>query len=395
MTLNPPDLSNPQILAKLPPTELVAIILRQQQEIHQLRQELNLAQVVEAERSTPTDRNGQTSGNLHAPVPHLVIKSETTNCTLPLVGSSCWTIGRSEDNAVVVPDRWMSRNHAMLQSMGAGEFYLIDLGSRNGTFVNGRRVSVPVALQNGDRLTFGQTELEFYCAPPLRLEESAISFMGEKTAATALLHVRRLISILVVDIRGFSILSRRLDERLLSEVIGTWFHRAGEIIREYGSWVDKYIGDAVMAVWIHGTQNVPPEEMQRIFQALRALHEMTSQLHLHYPLPFPLRIGAGINTGYAMVGNTGSGDRPDYTALGDTVNAAFRLETSTKQLGLDIALGVTTYQYLDPRERHHLPFQSYIVNLKGYDVPVPAYAGSFADLDTFLQSGTRVDDTLY
>ena len=57
----------------------------------------------------------------------------------------------------------------------------------------------------------------------------------------------RLISVLVADIRDFTVLTRQTDEKVLSEAIGTWFKRAGEIISEHGSWVDKYIGDAVMA----------------------------------------------------------------------------------------------------------------------------------------------------
>jgi adenylate cyclase len=72
-------------------------------------------------------------------------------------------VGRSDDNNFVLSDRWISRNHAMLQCTETGDFYLIDLGSRNGSFVNGRRVSIPVTLRNGDRLTFGQTDLEFHC----------------------------------------------------------------------------------------------------------------------------------------------------------------------------------------------------------------------------------------
>lgn len=274
----------------------------------------------------------------------------------------------------------------MLQWMETGEYYLIDLGSRNGTFVNGRRVSIPVTLQNGDRLTFGQTELEFFC-PVHRSDEDTTSDLDSKEfTATATLHVRRLISVLVIDIRDFTVLTRQLDEKLLSEVIGTWFRQAGEIIREYGSWVDKYIGDAVMAVWTHGAQGVDRDEVLRICQAVNALQKMTSNLYHQYPLPFPIRIGAGVNTGFAMVGNTGSGDRPDYTALGDTVNAAFRLESATKQLCLDIALGETTYQYLSS----HLPgvnfFEQYTVDLKGYDSPTPTHACSFLDLDRFLNS---------
>jgi adenylate cyclase len=328
------------------------------------------------------------------PTPHLLLRTDSGYRRLLLTGSNCWTIGRSEDNNFVLPDRWISRNHAMLQYMETGEFYLIDLGSRNGSFVNGRRVSIPVTLNNGDHLTFGQTELEFYCPVPSHPkpeeDEDGAAMDSREFTATATLHVRRLISVLVVDIRNFTGLTRQLDEKILSEMIGTWFRHAGDIIREYGSWVDKYIGDAVMAVWIHGTQEVDDTEMLRILNALSALHKMTTDLYNQYPLPFPLRIGAGINTGYAMVGNTGSGDRPDYTALGDTVNAAFRLETSTKQIGKDVAVGKTTFQCLSPLGADDQLFGQYTVNLRGYDNPAIAYACSFSDLDTFLKKKEEV-----
>jgi adenylate cyclase len=273
----------------------------------------------------------------------------------------------------------------MLQQMETGDFYLIDLGSRNGSFVNGRRVTVPVTLRNGDGLTFGQTELEFYCPSNDPTIPDGKANSSQDFTATATLHVRRLISVLVVDIRDYTVMTRQLDEKILSEVIGTWFRRAGDIIREYGSWVDKYIGDAIMAVWIHGSQEVDHAEMMRVAQAISALHKMTSQLHERYPLPFPVRVGAGVNTGYAMVGNTGTGDRPDYTALGDTVNAAFRLESATKEIRMDVALGEVTYKYLVESMQHADLFQQRKVELKGYDVPTITYATVFSDLDKFIR----------
>lgn len=317
---------------------------------------------------------------------YLVLQTESGTRHLSLAGSNCWTVGRSDDNNFVLPDRWISRNHAMLQCMETGEFYLIDLGSRNGSFVNGRRVSVPVTLHNGDLLTFGQTELKFYCpSVEAAVSSSSNNSDSQDFTATATLHVRRLISVMVVDIRDFTVMTRQIDEKVLSEVIGTWFRCAGQIIGEHGSWVDKYIGDAVMAVWIHGTQGISTDEMLRIVSTIGALHKMTSQLHEQFPLPFPLRIGAGLNTGYAMVGNTGTGDRPDYTALGDTVNAAFRFESSTKQLGLDMAIGETTYEYLTQIGATEQIFKRYTVNLKGYDSPTVTYAGTFSDLERFLK----------
>ncbi len=272
----------------------------------------------------------------------------------------------------------------MIQVTESGEFYLIDLGSRNGTFVNGRRVSVPVTLSNGDLLTFGQTELRFYCPETKPPSGDAANSTRELTA-TATLHLRRLISVMVVDIRDFTVMTRQVDEKVLSESIGTWFRCAGEIIGKYGSWVDKYIGDAVMAVWVHGAEGVDAQAMLNILQAVDALAKMTGQLHKQFPLPFPLRIGAGLNTGYAMVGNAGTGDRPDYTALGDTVNAAFRFESSTKQLGLDVAIGETTYEALQGLPGVNELFHRYTVTMKGYETPIVTQATTFSSLERFLQ----------
>ena len=315
--------------------------------------------------------------------PHLVVKTESGNRHLPLVGSSCWTIGRTEDNNIVLGDPWISRNHAMLQYTDTGDFYLIDLGSRNGTFVNGRRVSVPVTLRNGDLLTFGLTEMDFY-SPSAKNARAYISSDTADLSVTATLHVRRFISVMVVDIRNFTRLTQQMEDAALSAMIGTWFREVGKIIRQHGSWVDKYIGDAVMAVWFHGAAGVNQDELMPILHTLNDLHKMTRDVARQYPLPFPLRIGAGVNTGYAMVGNTGSGDRPDYTALGDTVNAAFRLESCTKQIGRDIALGETTYQYLSNFGIPAMLFKEHQVHLKGYEMPTLTYACSFAELDEFL-----------
>ncbi|MGK7873117.1 MAG: FHA domain-containing protein [Xenococcaceae cyanobacterium] len=316
--------------------------------------------------------------------PYLLLHTVKRNCYLPLVDRCCWKIGRSKDNNLVIREPWVSRHHAMLQSTENGEFYLIDLGSRNGTFVNGRRVSVPVILHNADRISLGKTKLEFHCPPPARqANESKNSLALDPLASTV--HVRCLMSVMVVDIRDFTLLARQLNENILSFLIGSWFRKAGEIIRDSGSWVDKYIGDAVMAIWFHGQKEVIKEELVQIFQAVSQLNKMTADLSSQYPLPFGLRIGAGVNTGYAMVGNTGSGDNPDYTAIGDTVNTAFRLESVTKKIGLDIALGETTYDYLSKYEKVQQDFHQYMINLQGYENPIITYGATFNNLDDLVK----------
>ena len=320
------------------------------------------------------------------PIPYLLLKTESGNRCLPLLDSNCWTLGRGSKNNFIITDQWISRNHAMLQCKNDGDFYLIDLGSRNGSFVNGRRVNIPVILKNQDRITLGQTELVF--SSPYKQHQVRQREKDRADTLTHALYVRQLMSVMVVDIRDFTVLTRRLNEDILSAIIVSWFHQAGDILREHGSWVDKYIGDAVMALWFHGDNegdSLQKEQVVQIFQAISDIYKMTVDLGNQYPLPFPLRIGAGINTGYAMVGNyTGKGDRPDYTAIGDTVNAAFRLESATKQIKRDVALGEMTYKSLSSFGKAQSRFQEYVVDLKGYETPNLAYAATFEDLDNFL-----------
>lgn len=316
--------------------------------------------------------------------PYLIQNTENGQRQLSLVDGNCWTVGRGDDNQFVVKDRCISRNHAMIQFTDAGDHYLIDLGSSNGTFVNGRRVNIPVTIQDGDTITFGQTEFEFHA--PKGTETLGID--SETTidgTVTSILHLRKLMSVMVVDMRNFTILTRQTNENLLSEVMSAWFRNAGAIIRNRGSWVDKYIGDALMALWFHNGETVTKQEIMNILLALDDLNKMTKELSQHYPLPFELKIGAGINTGHAMIGNAGSGDQPDYTALGDTVNAAFRLEAITKELNAEIALGASTYRYLAPLLGKHRVFKECSVELKGYDTPAIVHATNFGPLNAFLQ----------
>lgn len=319
--------------------------------------------------------------------PYLLHRTAKEDRNLPLVGKTYWTVGRGKDNDFVISDQCISRNHAILQSTGNNEFFIIDLGSRNGTFVNGRRVSIPVTLKDGDRVTFGKTDVQFYC-PAASGEATLRNNPENRDTLTSVLHERRLMSVMVVDMRDFTVLTRQLDEETLSALVGNWFRKAGDIIRDSGSWVDKYIGDAIMAIWFHGQEEVQEEELMQIFKAVSALYKMTEQMSDQYPLPFNLRIGTGINTGYAMVGNTGSDEHPDYTAIGDTVNAAFRLETATKEIGLDIAIGETTYQYLSAFKDVQKLFHQHKVMLKGYDKPTITYGITYKFLDVFLGENT-------
>lgn len=106
-----------------------------------------------------------------SPMSLLIIYNPIGQLQVPLVGKQTWTIGRSPDNAIVLPDRWASRNHAQLRATGSGEFYFVDLGSGNGSVINGERVTMPVILKDGDLITIGHSQLEFQ----YRSNESALN----------------------------------------------------------------------------------------------------------------------------------------------------------------------------------------------------------------------------
>src|SRR5579863_10005492 len=86
---------------------------------------------------------------------------ETNGRRFSLSDGQSWAVGRGDGCAVMLDSRSVSRLHALIQKRDSGEFALVDLGSRNGSFVNNKRVSLPLVLRDGDRLVLGDQELQF------------------------------------------------------------------------------------------------------------------------------------------------------------------------------------------------------------------------------------------
>jgi adenylate cyclase len=292
-------------------------------------------------------------------------------------------IGRSDKNNVVLTDDLASRNHAMLQRSDEGKFYITDLGSSNGTFVNGGRISAPVVLRHGDKIRIGSHEFTFH-------RESAVEpppvEQPDELQSTNILFAQSLITVLVVDIRDFTGLGRRLDASKLSLVTGTLFREGGKALQERGAWAQKYIGDAVMAVWLHKKRAPELRELTAVFDGLSRLIAIAGGLQAQFGLDAPIRLGAGINTGWASIGNVGSMASSDYTALGDVVNKTFRLESATKDIPCDIALGQGTYEFLAGLAGLEPLFNVCTVKLKGYDEPATAYATHSTSIPSVLEA---------
>lgn len=292
----------------------------------------------------------------------------------PLERLAVCRIGRAAHSTIVLTDSLASREHAMIRRDATGHCILSDSGSRNGTTLNGRPVTTPTRLSDGDVIRIGTQELIF------RRAAEEVAAEEEASPATMIHLANSLISVLVIDIRGYTVLSREIGEERISAVMSELFSKAGELLFRNKSWSQKYIGDAVMGVWVHNQPHVSSQELAAIIDTLAELRLIIEPLSQRFGLPRPLAFGAAINTGYAQIGNMGSAAISDFTALGDTVNKAFRLETASKELLCDLVIGRATLDYLQPpMRREQLPPTS-DVSVKGYDTPETVYRLMFSDL---------------
>jgi adenylate cyclase len=282
-------------------------------------------------------------------------------------------IGRGEQSSIVLTgDVKVSRNHAVVQRMDTGEYYLTDLGSRNGTVLNGRLVVSPTPLRNGDIIRMGGYEFVF-----VQEEEAAFAPLPSLTEEnTTVLVSMRLLTVLVIDIRNFTGLTMELGESKTSEMMGSLFHAAGVVLTRNGSYAQKYIGDAVMAVWVHDSDRPVQKDLLSIFHALCGLAGIIGGLQAQFVLRAPVRFGAGVNSGVAALGNLGSAGLADHTAMGECVNKAFRLETASKELGVDVVVGRDTFGFLDTVPDIREILEPATAHLKGYLSPEPVHVAS-------------------
>jgi len=150
---------------------------------------------------------------------------------------------------------------------------------------------------------------------------------------------RRYCTFLFTDVRGFTAMSEKLEPEEVTEIMNKALTIQADAVKKYGGMVDKYIGDAMMAIF-NAPINLPNHETLAVLCA-EEIQENIKKADLS------VEIGIGVNTGYAVIGNMGSNTRFDYTAIGDAVNLAARLESSTKEVGQDIVIGYNTINAKD------------------------------------------------
>ena len=152
----------------------------------------------------------------------------------------------------------------------------------------------------------------------------------------------RYATFLFTDVRGFTSMSESLPPEQVTYIMNKALTAQQAAVQKYGGMVDKYIGDAMMAIFNAPLDQADHEEQAidcglQIIENMEALNQEMKQEGLP-----EIAIGIGINSGNAVIGNMGSESRFDYTAIGDAVNTAARLESATKEQKVDLLIGEST-----------------------------------------------------
>jgi adenylate cyclase len=179
---------------------------------------------------------------------------------------------------------------------------------------------------------------------------------------------KRYATFLFTDVRGFTSMSEKLEPEEVTYIMNKALTAQQKAVQKHGGMVDKYIGDAMMAIF-NAPLDLEHHENKAIDCALdiqKNMEDLNVEM-AEKDLP-PVAIGIGINTGYAVIGNMGSEQRFDYTAIGDAVNTGARLESGTKEAGVDLLIGYNTAIKSDYRLRLLEPLK-----VKGKDKPLEIY----------------------
>jgi len=258
---------------------------------------------------------------------------------MPIAGSC--SFGRANTNSVVVNDDKISRRHAMVHAQGEGEFWIIDLGSANGTYLNGRRMTAPCRLSDGDRIELGAHRFTF------RQPQAMPNDQADLTTERTIHDVKSMTCwLLVADIEQYTQFIQKMPADEVSRMTGRWLADCKQLVEDHQGAINKFLGDGFFAYW-PANEGASAAHVSRAFTALAARQAQAAlrfRLVLHYGKVFVG--GASIN---------------EESLMGPEVNFTFRIEKVASRLGaprlLSAAAQAEIKSLLPTRElgRHPVP----------------------------------------
>ena len=225
----------------------------------------------------------------------------------PLVGKT-FSLGRAKGNNGVFGSAKVSRRHALVHAQGGFEFSLVDLGSSNGTHLNGRRVIQPIPLQHGDVIQIGEQNLVFRLEMPRETEDQMYVTETQLTVRD----VSELTCwFLLLDIENFVKLTGDIPAGELARMVGVWLAECQWIIENNGGTISKFLGDGLLVYW-----NAKLCSGENVSGALNALQALQSRRQPAFR--WVLHFGKAVFGSAAAAG--------ELSALGQDLNFLFRME---------------------------------------------------------------------
>lgn len=252
---------------------------------------------------------------------------ESSNGQRTVLGASCF-LGRSASCEMVLAHEKVSRQHALLQRQNENEFWLIDLGSVNGTYLNGQRVRHPCRLADGDSIAIAGFTLDFHC-------QAAPGRSGAEPTTEPTVHEVRSQTcwLLVADIEGSTLLLRKLPAEEAPRVTGKWLAACGRILKEHRGTINKFLGDGFLAYW--PATSTPPQSVADALLALKQLQDRGDP-----PFRIVLHSGQVSVSGIASLGEEG--------LSGSDLNFVFRMEKLAAKLSASRLLSESAHEKLAP-----------------------------------------------
>ena len=198
-------------------------------------------------------------------------------------------------------------------------------------------------------------------------------------------HVEREMAVLFLDVRSFTSLSEGLTPKESFDFVNAFLAQIGPVVREYGGFVDKYIGDAVMALF--------PEAADNALDAAIALHQQVRRFNERRAraLLRPISVGVGLHFGRLMLGTIGEQKRLETTVIAGAVNIASRLEQLTKTFGAQIVISSAVVAAMTERQKYHLRSLG-TIHIRGLSGELEAFEVCDADEPEVLLAKMSVAD---
>ena len=178
------------------------------------------------------------------------------------------------------------------------------------------------------------------------LDPRQVKKLQENPGLLKLQGERKTATFLFTDVRGFTAMSEKMPPEDVAEIMNIALTEQVKAVQENEGMVDKFIGDAMMAIFnapidLARHEDKAVKAAMDIMEGMKKANKKLKEIGINHEI----KIGIGINTGKAVIGNMGSETRFDYSAIGDAVNLAARLESATKEVGVDLLIGENTAQF--------------------------------------------------